>query len=418
MKRPMLGAAALAVTGAMTLFSVSPAHADHTVSQADATAITIAIAGEGGDSGTVTATNDGSGEVITGETNPPVAVLGGQDLLSLGVLAQDATAQIQGQDGYSAACSGVAGEGGSIAEVGDSDCLTPGEQASINVANLDLSGAIVIDEESALAPLSDPVQTLLAPVLDLSAEVSAALEPLEQLDISLNLGAIQSRCQAWPGTAEGSTTLTDVELVATLPDGTVIPLASLPTNPAPNTKVVTDLSAVIEMVTSAVTASLTETLTALVEPLAAELELLGVTVDEVVATIVDEVIVQIEDQLAPLEENLIDITLNKQWSDEAGHIGVTALDLQVLPAAQEFTGSSLLSTEIATVNCGPNSRIHAATPPKEPKQPKNPEVPTVVNSGIEGGAPGAEGDAGLVAAGLLALAGAAGAFGYRRFAAK
>src|SRR5690606_21042182 len=106
-------------------------------------------------------------ENVEGESNPPVGVLVPQQLANVGVLAQDAAAQVQDGDGVSAACAGVAGEDASLVEVGDSDCIIPGdEQVGLDVANLDLSDTIVINPESALAPLSDPVQQLVGPILE------------------------------------------------------------------------------------------------------------------------------------------------------------------------------------------------------------------------------------------------------------
>ena len=144
MKRNITRIGALGAAVALTALGIAPAMAAEVASQASASAITIGIAGNAQDSGRVTATNDGENETVEGETNPPISVLTSQDVLNLGVLAQDATATVEGEDGVSAACAGVAGDGGAVAEVGDSDCITPGQPIGVDIANLDLSETIVI----------------------------------------------------------------------------------------------------------------------------------------------------------------------------------------------------------------------------------------------------------------------------------
>lgn len=415
MKRPMLGAAALATAGALTTLTFAPAFATHTVAQADASALKLAIAGSPADSGTVTASHDGTSLSKAGDSEPPIALLGGQDLLDIGVLAQDATARVEGQDGVSEACSGVAGQGGSVASIGESSCIVPGEAIGVNLANLDLTGVDVIVPGSALDPLTavtGPLgELVLGPITQqLSDALTEALGPLNDINIGGGIGAVEARCQAVPGSATGNAHIVDGKLGITLA-GQDVAVLDLPVNPAPNTHVLTDLSAVLDAV---IVGLETELNTALDGALSG---LTGVT-DAVQEAIVQGIITEIEPQLAPLEENILDITLNKQDRNGPGHIEVTAIDLKVLPAAQEFIGGSVVDAQIANVSCGPNSRIHPPVTPEEPGQPE-PEVPTVVNSGLEGGAPADE-EAGkaLVAGGLLALGGAAGALGYRRFAAK
>ena len=397
-----------AVLGATVLVGAvaAPAFAA-TVAQADATALTVSIAGEGGDSGTVTAVHDGEQLTKTGETQPPVSALQGQDLLDVGTLAQDATAYLEGGDGISEACSGVAGEGASVAAAGDGDCISGGDNMALNIANLDLSGMATIDPESALGPLQeallDPIEAEI--IEPLTAELSAALAenlgPLADLDIGGTLGAVESYCMARPGTADGHATITDGQIGITL-GGETVGLIDLPVHPAPNTKVVTDLDAVLNAVIEGLETDLENTL---------EASLAGLTeaTDEIQAQIVDTIINDVSSQLAPLEENFLDITLNKQTRPAQGAIEVTAIDLQVLPAAAEQLGASLVSTRIARVSCGPNSRVSALA--EEPG--KLPEVPTVIDSGVEGGTGGTR--EAVLAAGALLLTGLAGLIGYRRF---
>lgn len=417
MKRPMLGAAALATAGALTTLTFAPAFATHTVSQADATALRLSIAGTPADSGTVTATNSGTtsaDEVKTGETQPLLGVLGNQDLIDTGVLLQDANALIQGQDGVSTACAGVAGQGGAIVEVGDAGCITPGDALGLNIANLDLTGAVLVNPESALGALS-ALQPVLADVLaPVTAALVEGLAPLADLGIGGTLGAVDAFCRAVPGSATGGAHLVDTQLALTLPGMDPIVLANLPANPAPNQKVVTDLNGLAAMLASAIK---TNFATILDEALADVTNPLLTTLLEelIVETILAELDSALDPVLTELEAGLLDITLNKQSSNGPGHIEVTALDVQLVGAARDFLDSALVELEIGNVNCGPNSRIH---PPVTPENPEEPEVPTVVNSGLEGGAADEEAGKAIVAGGLLALAGAAGALGYRRFAAK
>ena len=84
--------------------------------------------------------------------------------------------------------------------------------------------------------------------------------------------------------------------------------------------------------------------------------LVGLT-DEVQAQIVDTIVADVSDQLEPVEQNLLDLTLNKQVRPAQGHIEVTGIDLRVLPAAAEELGAPLVSAQIANVSCGPNSQV-------------------------------------------------------------
>ena len=152
---------ALCAAATLVAIPVAASSADPVVSQAEAEALELSIGGNAFSTDVVRATNDGSGEVKTGEVTPPIGVLGNQDVLDIGVLVQDAEAKVEGRDGVSQACSGVAGDGGQVATVGESNCITPGDPVGITIANLDLTGAILIDPESALGGLA-----ALNPIMD------------------------------------------------------------------------------------------------------------------------------------------------------------------------------------------------------------------------------------------------------------
>ncbi|HEU5454934.1 MAG TPA: hypothetical protein VFU85_04550 [Nocardioides sp.] len=397
-----------ALTGVtiLALLTMAPALAATTVSQASANALTIAVAGNGHGSGTVTATHDGKQESVRGETAPPVRVLGNQQLVNSGVLAQEATASADGDGaGASAACAGIAGQGGSVAQIGDSSCLRPGQPIGLTFANLDLSDLVVFDEDTQLAPLNqatDPVITQA--VGPLTQQLSQAVT--EQAGnggiFGGTLGAVESRCTSTAGGgAGGTTTIVDGRIGATF-GGRTVGLLDFPVHPAPNTKLVTDLDKVVDLFLNALRHDLNNTL----DGQAAGLE---AAIDPIQDQIVNAVIGEIAPQLGPLEENVLSATLNAQARPAVDSIKVTAIHLEVLPAARAELGAPVAQADLANVTCGPNGRVTRTSQPL-------PEVPTVIDSGADGGSGGA-GDYVLVA-GALAVAGASGLIAYRRFAAR
>lgn len=394
----------VAVTGAAGLIclAASPGYAATIVSQASATALILEVAGSGADTGEVSATNDGTGETKTGSTLPSIELLDPQPLLNLGVLAQDATATISGQDGISAACSGIAGEGGSLVVIGESGCLNPGEPIGISIPGLNLTGVETIPTGSVLDALNvllDPIEdAVLGPV---TAAITDALAPLGDLGISGNLGVVQSVCHAAPGVATGSANIADATIDLNVPGMEPLNLVTLPVNPAPNTKVITDLDEVINAILAGIEADLNVSLGGALNPIL-DLGLL----DTIKQQLITGVLGPVADALAPLED-LLDITLNEQPAHPADSIQVTALHLELLPVAAEALGAPLLNLEIAKVSCGPNGRVGTPRPPTPPL----PEIPTVVDSGSAGDS----NDSGAaLAGGLLVIAGAAAAMGYRR----
>src|SRR6185436_10270815 len=102
-------------------------------------------------------------------------------------------------------------------------------------------------------------------------------------------------------------------------------------------------------------------------------------------------------------------TLNAQTRPTVDSIRVTAIHLEVLPAASAQLGAPLAQADLANVTCGPNGQVTRTSQPL-------PAVPTVIDSGTEGGS-GWVGDYALVA-GALVLAGAGGLIAYRRFTAR
>ena len=447
---------ALAGAAVLTLLSAAPATAADVVAQADASALTATIAGQTTvDTGTVTVTNDGSEETKSGQADPPLTVLGDQSLASVGVLAQDATTRIEDGDGLSAACAGVAGDGGSVVEIGDTGCLQPGQNVDLGLGSLDLTdldladvtgvlgdldlsslvedgglvdgvtggatddlpggatdglgdaldqvdgGADAVDDalDPATMPLDEVIDQIAAP---LQQVIDTAEAQLGDLGLNASFGAIEAICAADPTTADGRAILTDADVSLAAGPAGEITLLDLPVQPAPNTRVVTDLGGV----TDAVFAGLRTNLENALQGQAAQLATLT---DAVQQQIVDAVVDQVQGQLAPLEDNVLEAVLNKQ-ERSGGRIEVTALSLRVLPAAEAAgVSGGLASIDVATVGCGPNGTVAA---PPAPAEPALPDIPTAVSAGDTAqAAPALGADSTVLWGGLVALAGAAGLAG-------
>ena len=365
-----IGAAAFSVV------AVAPATAAGLVSQSGANAVTLSVAGNGNGSGNVTATNDGTSERTSGDTAPPVSILKGQSLFNGGVLAQEATARA---DGTSAACAGLAGRGGSVAQVGDSACLTPGDHVSATLGSLDLSTLIVADPESALGQLDEVQQQALAPVQQpLTEAVNQAVAQVRDQfgDPGLVAGftAVEGRCTAAPGSASGDATLADASITLVLPEGAPQPsvtLLDLPAHPKPNTHLTTNLSDVLDLIAEALKTNLNSSLDGRGEPLNA-------VIDAFQENIVKGVRDDLEKNLAPLEQNVLDLTLNRQvLGDRDSSIKVRALELAVLPAAKEQLGADLVNLQIGNAACGPSGQVAVVEAPAAAPA----ALPTAVSAG-------------------------------------
>ncbi len=408
MNRKTLRLAGLASVAALALIQVGPAQAATPVANAGAAALTIGVAGQGTDSGRVTSRHDGSNETISGDVNPPVKVLGNQDLLNLGVLAQEARTSLDGQGrGQAWACAGVAGDGGSVAQVGASTCITPGKPVGLELTDLDLNDAVLIDPESALGALSQPLQPVMDQLLaPLTAAISDALAPLGRTGLGGGLGAVQASCRAFPDAQpEGSATLVDSALTLDVA-GQAVPLLNLPVNPEPNTDLLVNLDTVLDTVLTGVRDSLNQTLDG-------QLAALSPVLDPVQDQLVNTLVAEVAKQLKPLSDNVLKVVLNEQ-TRSTGRIDVTALRLELLPAAKQFIGgASLVDLKIGQVTCGPNGKVRTNAPNEPEDDDENePEYPTVITSGETGTAAPADaaGDAtaGWAVAALV-LAGAGGA---------
>lgn len=423
MKKHIVRAGAVGGVATLALLAAAPGYAATVVAQASAAALEISIAGQSNDSGRVSATaSDDDTSTKEGQVNPPVQVLTPQNLLNVGTLAQDAVADVVNRNGLSAACAGIAGEGGAVAQVGDSNCLTPGRPIDFTFGNIDLTGVQLADPDSALAPLNQAGDPLIAALVAPATQaISEGLSGLGTLELGGTIGAVQARCTAAPGTAEGSSTLLNSQLDANI-EGQEVVLLDFPANPEPNTEVVTDLDEVVNLLLDALSTDLNNSLDGVFA------DIPPAVIAPIQEQIVTNVIGQVATELQPLEDNVLRATLNKQTTG-SGRIEVTALDLAVLPAAADSPlAAPLVEAIIANVTCGPNARVTPGDPvdPTDPTTPGGgdgpgdgpglPDVPTVIDAGAsaDGGALGA--DTALLGAGALALAGAAGLAGHRRLA--
>jgi hypothetical protein len=364
--------------GAATLsvLAIAPAMAAAPIAQAGANAVTLSIAGNGQGTGDVTATHDGSTETRSGNSTPPLDVLNGQEVLNAGVLAQEATA---GADSTSAACAGLAGNGGSVVQIGDSSCLTPGTPVNATLGSLDLNDLVVADPASALAPLNQVTEPILAqlagPISDAVAQVRAQFG---DLGLVAGFGAVEGRCTAQLGSADGDAILADAKISVVLPEQAPqrsVVLLDLPLHPKPNTHLTTDLSDVLDMIAAALTTNLNNSIDGAGAPLNA-------LVDAFQQNIVTAVRNDVEDNLAPLEQNLLDVTLNRQTRTGDDAIKVRALDLSLLPVAQQQLGAPLVNLQIGNAACGPSGRIAAVAAPA-PSAAAPAAIPTSVSAGYE-----------------------------------
>ena len=395
--------AAVAAAAAMVALSAAPASAA-TVSQASATALSLELAGAGAtDSGTYAVTNDGSTESAKGTNEPLITALGGQDAIHAGTLAQDAVAN---KNATSAACSGLAGDGATLVAAGSGDCLSGGDNISLDAGSLDFSEVELVSsglfqgvDKQLITALKDAGLSQAAVTDPLSAALKQVLAALGDPGLHLDLGAVQSSCTADKDKASGDSSLANSKAYVTIPTVGDVTLVDLPVDPDVNQKVVTDLTGVSEAILDALRTQFTNALQGALAPA-------NEALNQLQTQVLDKALGQIESQLAPLEENVLDITLNAQ-NTSPGAITVTALDAKVLPAAEAFVGGSLAHLTIGTSSCGPNSpatKTVVNNPPKAGNPPAS--VPTVVTAGMESYDDGSAGRIALVTLLLLAAAGA------------
>lgn len=375
-----LPAAVAALIAAYAALGAPATAAGAPVGRADASAVTLSVAGQGGYSGSYRATVSGDGTTSTaGSTRPALDVLGGQSLLSAGTLAQDARATLVDHAGHSVACAGLAGQGATLVAVGSGDCLTGGQALDLAAGSLDLSHLSIV-RSTMLQGLDQQLQQALQPVLGpVTTALNQALQQgtatLGNPGLHVSLGAVQAHCQASPGSATGGANLADVRAWVTVPGMGDVDLVRLPVDPAPNTKVVTNLGAVATAVENALRPQLKDALDGALAPLATGIDQ---------AAVLNNVLDQISAQLAPLQQNVLSATLNEQTRG-AGSIRVTALHLQVLPAAKQFVNAPAVDLSVGRVDCGPSGHAADTRPAPSPSPTPAPAVPVAVPTRIPSG---------------------------------
>jgi hypothetical protein len=385
--------------------AAGPAVAAGSVSRASGNAVQLTLTGSTQGTGTFTATNDGHGEHTTGTNQPALALLGGQRLIAAGTLFQDATARVTDHTGTSAGCAGLAGDGATLVAIGESRCIAPGQNLRLDLGNIDLAQLVanvtIVDNDQLDQALSGPQQQLadnLGPVLtQLNAALAQARGQLGDAGLFLDLDAIQGVCHASPGGATGSADLANVALYAQVPGQGKIYLADVPVNPAANTRVPVQLDQLLTAVIDGLE-------TNFAQALQGKLTAIDPALDQVQQQLVDGAVAQIAPQLKPIADNLVNLTLNEQSRPAAGSIAVTALDLNVLPAANQQAGMTVFNLKVGNVTCGPDGVVEAAAPPADHqvRPPKHPKVPRSVPAG-EVTAPRSAAASGPTAAGLAAL---------------
>lgn len=366
---------ATAVVGAATLFGLAtgPALAAGPVAQAEARALTITLAGQAADTGSYRSSHDGDRETTEGSNTPQLGLLGGQQLIQAGTLAQDARTNA---DSISRACAGLAGEGATVVGVGDEiSCFAAGDTVRLSLGSLDLRDLEPITGDQLPEEITGPLGQLtgaLDPLLD-ALNDAAEQAGAEDAGIFLEADAIESRCRAEADTASGTSLLENARIVGRF-DETEVTLLDLETRPDPDTDVVATPSALTTLIREALQRNFEDTL-------GGQLGQIGEALGGLEQ--LDGPLDQIAEQLAPVTGELLRLRLNVQERPTADSIAVTALDLGVAPAAAEQLGGDLVGVQIGQVACGPSNVADEpeTTEPRTPPAP--PELPRKVPAGAD-----------------------------------
>ncbi|MBG6098343.1 hypothetical protein [Nocardioides luteus] len=328
------------------------ASAEKPQAKASSVALTVNVSDKvKADTGRYTATYNGKKTVNSGTNKPALPLLEGeQQLLSVGVFAQDAAAALRNGTVYSGACSALAGKGATLVSIGDgSSCVKPGEAVTVNLAELDLQklGATtdyVLNDESKdfhvkLGPVNDLVQNV----------VSGVLTKVGGLSVGVDLDAAESTCVAKGSTFKGDTQLKNAAVTVNVPGKGDIKVADLPANPKKNTTVVPDLSPVTDAVLGRVDTLLQS---GLKSQAAGGLDI-SIRVD-----LIEHIKEQLAVLLKGLETDLVKLTLNKQTLNKqagtAKSLEVSALDIKVLDAVKKVGVPTAAKVAIGTSTCGTN----------------------------------------------------------------
>lgn len=266
-------------------------------------------------------------------------------------------------------------------------------------------------KDAAVAPIDDALQATVLPAI------------FENLPITLQIGAVESRCVADDTTAEGNGTVAGINLLVQLgPEQIVVPIQA---GTAPNSNLLVGapqdlVDGIIDGLEDTVNQSLGGALGGLAPVFdTIQTQLLAAVFEALEPTLLQ--------QLADALEPLVSGTVNKQVPvspSSTGEIEVTSLDLTLLSAA----GANAQNLQLGRTQCGPNSQGGPHTPDDgdpTPTPPNNPgpgpgtpgdlpDVPTSVTSGaVDTTDPLA---LALTASGGLMMLAAAGGIMRRRFA--
>jgi hypothetical protein len=379
---PRAGAAAVAA--ALLGLAAGPALAAGTAARATANAAELTVAGNSQGTGIFTASDAGRGQQTAGSNQPALTVLGGQDVVTAGTLFQDATAGMRHHRAHAAGCAGLAGDGATLVRIGDSRCITPTQNLRLDLGKVDLAKLVantkIVDNQqldAALAPVKDQLTGGLKPVLDqLNAALDQARSRLGDAGLFLDLDAIQGVCHASPGRATGSADLADVALYAQVPGHGRVYLAELPVAPPPNTQVPVQLHVLLDAVTAGLKKNFATILQGQLAPVNGGL-------DKVQQQAIDNAVAQLDQQLQPVADNVVNLTLNEQSRPTPSSIRVTALDLNVLPAANAQAGMTVLNLRVGTVTCGASGElVSAPAAAPRPKHQARHAVPRAVPAGL------------------------------------
>ena len=299
------------------------------------------------DTGRYTATYNGKKTVNSGTNKPALPLLAGdQQLLSVGVFAQDAAAALQNGNVYSGACSALAGKGATLVAIGDgSSCVKPGEAVTVNLAELNLE-KLGATTDYVLNDQSKSVHVKLGPVNDLvQTVVSGVLTKVGGLSVGVDLDAAESTCMAQGTKFKGKTQLKNAAVTVNVPGKGDIKVADLPANPKKNTTVVPDLSPVTDAVLGRVDTLLQSGLKSKIAP--------GVLDVSIRVDLIEHIKEQLAVLLKGLETDLVKLTLNKQ-DKTAKSLEVSALDINVLDAVKKVGAPTAAKVAIGTSTCGTN----------------------------------------------------------------
>lgn len=206
------GVTAAVAAAVLLVVTALPAYADTSQAAARAASLTL-LNTPVVDTGTRTSSNDGSTETTSGPTSPALSVLGGQSVLSAGVLTQQTIAR---NDGTSAACAGVVGAGGLVSIGNDGNCAV--QQATPGGVVVNLAPATTLTADAILAQCTaSSTGPPTAKVTIVNGVVTTGTPPTQATLLNLPVNAAPNTGLSVPGVV----TLMLNEQPASEPAGTI-----------------------------------------------------------------------------------------------------------------------------------------------------------------------------------------------------